>query len=144
MEECASDRILCKCLFGTTCYFSPLTMFPSASRVHFLRAIFVLAALEGLEHFGLATSDEICKLIKLSVTSCSVDPVPSFVFKGNLHSHIKYCSKCSKYAKKEIFRLEKYSIQPNKFFSESKVGLDGKLKSFGILTSRPEQSGGVT
>ena len=66
----------------------------------------MLAALEGLEHFGLLTSDVICKLIKSSVTSCSVDPVSSFVFKGNLHSHNKYWSKCSKYAKKEVFCLK--------------------------------------
>ena len=50
-------------------------------------------------------------------------------FKGNLHSHNKYCLKCSKYAIKEIYRLKKYSIQPNKFFSESKVGLRSKFKS---------------
>ena len=49
--------------------------------------------------------------------------------KGNLHSHNKYCLKCSKYAKKEIFRLKKYSILPNKFFSESKEGLRSKFKS---------------
>ena len=32
-------------------------------------------------NFDIVTSDEICKLIKSSVKSCSLDPVPSFVFK---------------------------------------------------------------
>lgn len=32
-------------------------------------------------NFDIVTSDEICKLIKSSVKSCSLDPVPSFLFK---------------------------------------------------------------
>ena len=53
----------------------------------------------------------------------------NFFFKGNLHSQNKYCLKCSKYAKKEIFRSKKYCMQPNKLFSQHKVGLPSQFKT---------------